>query len=183
MLTDHQLSLLLLVVKTAVATFCLFLVFSNTSFSGQSQDFYSSPTYVELRGDYNQVSVVARVMVEDTVALEGHSHDYEFAARGKVIEAFKGGLRAGQSIEFFVRAEQGYDHKAQRGDWIVFLIQRLDKQTGKPSYHELENSIHPYSKSTVAKLRRLRRTHSHLPSSEIKPAGIRSLKTELARLE
>ena len=148
------------IMKAATIAFYLCAMFSNSICSPQSTDFYSSPSYSQLKDDYNQVSVVARVLVDDTVPLNGgDQYYYEFIARGKVIEAFKGGFRTGQPIEFYVRAEQGYDHKAQRGNWIFFLNRRLDQQTRKLSYHELENSMHPPSKAIVAKLRRLKREH------------------------
>ncbi|HEY6121426.1 MAG TPA: hypothetical protein VIV66_15815 [Pyrinomonadaceae bacterium] len=135
-------------------------MFSSSICSPQSTDFYSSPSYNQLRDDYHQVSAVARVFVDDTVPLNGgDQYSYEFIARGKVIEAFKGDFRAGQPIEFYVRAERGYDHKAQRGNWIFFLNQRLDQQTRKSTYHELENSMRPPSKAILAKLRRLKREH------------------------
>lgn len=148
--------------NAATIRFFMCVVLSGGIFSPQSPDFYSSPSYSQLKDDYNQVSAVARVLVEDTVPLNGDNLYYEFIGRGKVIEAYKGGIRAGQSIEFYVRAERGYDHKAQRGNWIVFLNRRIDQQTGKTSYHELENSIHPSAKAIISKLRRLKHENMQL---------------------
>lgn len=46
---------------------------------------------------------------------------YGFIASGRVTQSFKGKFKPGQHLEFYVRAEHGYDHTRMRGDQIALL--------------------------------------------------------------
>jgi hypothetical protein len=111
-----------------------------------------------IRSDYKQVSVVARVRIKSVKLAAPDIHPL-YAARGEVVESFKGKLRRGQPFEFYISAEEDYDINKALGDWIVFLTGSANTPNGKWGWFVLENSSLPASKNNLAAVRRIKDAH------------------------
>jgi hypothetical protein len=125
-----------------------------------------------IRSDYNQVSVVARVRIKSVKLAAPDIHPL-YAARGEVVESFKGKLKRGQSFEFYISAEEDYDINKALGDWIVFLTGSANTPNGKWGWFELENSSLPASKNNLAAVRQIKYVNK-------RPSRKRSLTTRSA---
>ena len=142
-----RLLLLLCVVATLLGYSC-----------ASENEYYS---YEYLKNDFDQVAVVAAVNCRDVKAV-GSMGDKEagyvrYRIRGQIIEPFKGGIKAGQAVEFYSVAEQGYNPENYRGKRIVFLNSLFDKKKGGWFLNELENSSRPDSKAIIKKMRQIKK--------------------------
>jgi len=127
-------------------------IFSLTASAQESLD---DRPLSSLRGDYNQVGIVARVKVKEVKFAAPDVHPL-YLLRSEVIEPFKGKLRRGQVLEFYLAVEEGFDVNTRLGDWIVFLEGSSNTPDKKWGWFVLENSSLPYSKQIVAKLRKIK---------------------------
>jgi hypothetical protein len=139
--------------KLWLATFGLSLLFAPAVFA---QDSYGNASYDQLRDDYNASSMVLRVAVKNTSPLTDQNDYYQCVAHGKPVDAFKGGIHKGKPVDFFVPAKAGCDTNVHKGDRFVFLLRRFNRKLNAWVYEQW--SIHPFTKETLAKLRKLRKT-------------------------
>lgn len=139
----------------------------RNEFTQESSD---DPPFSNLRSDYHQVGIVARVKVKEVKFVAPDIH-LLYILRGEVIEPFKGKLRRGQAIEFYLFVEEGFDVNSRLGDWIVFLERSSNTPDKKWGWFALENSSLPYSQRLASKLRRIKNANRR----------IRSLKRESVR--
>jgi hypothetical protein len=130
----------------------IMLVFSSGAFAQES---LYTPPLSQLKSDYNQVGVVARVKVK-TVKFAAPDIHPLYVLRGEVIEPFKGKLRRGQMLEFYLSVEEGFNANSHLGDWVVFLEGSSNTPDKKWGWFVLENSSLPYSQRLVSKLRRIK---------------------------
>ena len=111
-----------------------------------------------VRSDFNDASVVVRIEITDTkLTGDDDGYAYGFIASGFVTQAFKGKFRSGQYLEFYVRADRGYDHTKMRGDRIAFLTSFVNRRDGP--FQELPdgNSVFPYSQDVLNKVQKVSR--------------------------
>jgi hypothetical protein len=138
--------------KNSILMFAaLFFVLSGTT-SAQDWDYPLST----MRADFKEASVVVRINITDTKPTgDNDGYYYLFIASGQVVQSFKGKFKRGQSLEFFVRAENGFDHKCMLGDRIAFLTSFADRRNGP--FQELPdgNSTVPYTPELLAKVNRV----------------------------
>jgi hypothetical protein len=140
-----------LIMKTSILTFAMVCFAWCGTVS--AQDKYPLTT---VRKDFNEASVAVRINIKDTKPT-GKSDDYYygFIASGQIIQSFKGNFTSGQSLGFYVRAENGYDHKHMRGDKIAFLTSFVDRRNGPFQELPSGNSVVRYSRELAAKVRRV----------------------------
>jgi len=107
-----------------------------------------------VREAFNEASVVVRMNVTDT-KLTGNDDGYAFGfiASGRVTQSFKGKFKPGQYLEFYVRADHGYNPAGMRGDKIAMLTSFVNRSDGP--FQELPdgNSVNPYSPGLLRKVR------------------------------
>ena len=132
---------------------CICLTLSSSAYT-QNDDSY--PTLKQLRGDYRSVSVVAHVEIQNTEIADTLGGYHLYAVYCQVLEPFKGRLKRGQPLKFYMQAERGYDISKYRGGWIVFLNRSRNSLDHKLSLFALENSGVPYSKEIIARMRRIK---------------------------
>jgi len=135
----------------------LLITFALTALASPAfaQDDPNDRPLQSLRGDYNQVGVVAHVKVSDVKLAAPGAHQL-YLLRGVVVEPFKGKSKRGQKIEFYMAVEEGFDANSRLGDWVVFLEGSSNTPDNKPGWFTLENSSTPYSKNVVSKMRRIK---------------------------
>jgi hypothetical protein len=138
----------------------MILVFSGGAFAQESWD---EPSLSRLRGDYQQVGIVAHVKVKQIKLAVQNIHPL-YLLRGEVIEPFKGRLRRGQALEFYLAVEEGFDVNSRLGDWIVFLEESSNTPDKKWGLFAMENSSLPYSRTIVSRLRRVKKTSARMRS-------------------
>jgi hypothetical protein len=131
----------------------LFAVALLITFAGSALAQNNYPL-ASVREDFHEASVVVRVNITDT-KLTGNDdgYYYGFIASGRITESLKGKFKAGQHLEFYVRAEQGYDHTRLRGDQIAFLTSFVNRRNGPFQTLPDGNSVDPYSPELLAKVR------------------------------
>jgi len=117
---------------------------------------------VSVREAFHEASVVVWMNVTDT-KLTGNDDGYAFGfiASGRVTQSFKGKFKPGQYLEFYVRADHGYDPAWMRGDKIAMLTSFVNRRDGP--FQELPdgNSVDPYSPSLSRKVRIVWREWHH----------------------
>lgn len=128
---------------------CLFL----PSYSSGEESFYSLE---QLRRDYKQVSVVAHVRIQDTKVADDFGGHFIYIVYCKVVEPFKGNLKSGEILEYYVWAEKGYKYWLERGDRIVFLERNFDERKKRWVLTALENSTRDYSEGIIFKMRKIK---------------------------
>lgn len=122
------------------------------------QDDDSWPTLSYLRHDYNSVSVVLHIRIEQaeiTARVGGYEN---WKIKAVVLESFKGKFKKDDRIEYFHGAEAGFKQEYFSGEKIVFLLAESDRDR-KNYYAVLENSTLPYTKDRIAKLRLIRKSY------------------------
>ena len=122
----------------------------------RAQGTFANPSLEQLRDDYNASTLVVRVTLKNTSVPSDDDHYYQCIVHGKFADAFKGKIHKGEPIDFFVRAKDGCDVTLHKGDRFVFLLRRFNRQINAWVYEQW--SIHPFSKQTLANLRKLRKT-------------------------
>jgi hypothetical protein len=135
----------------------LLAVFISTTFifsASAQKDSYTQPLSL-LKGDYNQVGIVAHVKIKEIKLAAQDVHPL-YIVRSEVIEPFKGGVKRGQPLEFYFHAEDDYDVQKLIGEWVIFLEGRHPIPSGGKGWYELENSKRPPSEKILAKMRRIR---------------------------
>jgi hypothetical protein len=115
-----------------------------------------------VREDFHEASVVVRMNITDT-KLTGNDDGYAYGliASGRVTQSFKGKFKPGQQLEFYVRAEHGYDPTRLRGNQIAFLTSFVSRRNGPFQTLPDGNSVYSYSPGLLAKVRTVWRG-SHL---------------------
>jgi hypothetical protein len=129
-------------------TFALLITFAELGFAQINYPLAS------VREDFHEASVFVRMTITDTkLTGNGDSYAYGFIASGRVTQSFKGKFKPGQHLEFYVRAEYGYNHTRMRGDQIAFLTSFVNRRNGP--FQELPdgNSVNDYSSGLLAKVR------------------------------
>jgi hypothetical protein len=79
-------------------------------------------------------------------------------AQGEVVESFKGKIKRGQALEFYLHIENGEnrDLSQERGNWIVFLKGKYPTPNGGKGWYELENSRVTPSQKAVLQMRMIK---------------------------
>jgi hypothetical protein len=109
-----------------------------------------------MRADIKEASVVVRINITDTKPTgDNDGYYYGFIASGRVVQSFKGKFKRGQSLEFFVRAENGFDHTCLRGDKIAFLTSFTDRKDGPFQVLPDGNSTFAYTPELLARVERV----------------------------
>jgi hypothetical protein len=144
--------MLLLNTKTCILT--LVATFFALSRATPAQDLdYPLST---MRADVKEASVVVRIDITDTKPTgDNDGYYYGFIASGRVVQSFKGKFKRGQPLEFFVRAENGFDHTCMRGDKIAFLTSFTDRKNGPFQELPSGNSTVTYTPELLAKVERV----------------------------
>lgn len=149
---DSGVGLLLSDMRKIVLSSLVMLAFACSSLAQASAD---NLPLSRLRGDYNQVGIVARVKVKN-IKFDAPGPHPVYLLQGEVVESFKGNLRRGQALEFYMAVEDDFNVNSRLGDWIVFLEKGSHAPDKKPGWFVLENSSLPYSGKLVSKLRRIK---------------------------
>lgn len=136
--------------KKLIIIFALF-VFSSGVFAQQERPFAG------LKGDYKQVNIVAHVEIKSIKFAAPDVYPL-YVMRAKVIEPFKGKIKSGQTIEFYVHIEDGEnrDLSGYLKKWIVFLQGRHPIPSGGKNWYELENSRVASSLKNLDRMRRIK---------------------------
>ena len=116
------------------------------------------PPLSYLKSDYRQVKVVAHVHVREAEIINTIGGYEDWHIVGDVVEPFKGKFRKGQIIEFYHGAEKGARKEMFLGERIVFLERNYVEKEKRWVFAVLENSTLPYTKNSVEKLRRIKRS-------------------------
>jgi hypothetical protein len=157
-------------VNSAVVRLCFLmkLIFSALliAFAGSAFAQINYPL-ASVREDFHEASVVVRMNITDT-KLTGNDDGYAFGfiASGRVTQSFKGKFKPGQRLDFYVRAEHGYDPTHMRGDQIAFLTSFVNRKNGPFQTLPDGNSVNAYSAELLDKVRtvwrewRVKRKHS-----------------------
>jgi hypothetical protein len=135
----------------------LLIVLALTTFAltASAQDGRNERPLESLRSDYNQVGVVAHVRVKNIKLAAPGIHSL-YLLQGEVVESFKGRVRRGQKLDFYMSVEEGFDINTRLGDWIVFLEASSNTPNHKRGWFALENSSLPHSKKIVARMRKIK---------------------------
>ena len=120
-----------------------------------AQESWDGPSLSYLRSDYNQVGIVARVKVRSVKLAAPDIHPL-YLLRSEIIEPFKGNVKRGQPLEFYLAVEEDFNVNSRLGDWIVFLEGSANTPNKKWGWFVLENSSLPYSKKIVSKMRKIK---------------------------
>lgn len=121
-----------------------------------AQEDFSTLSFSRLKGDYQQVRVVAHVKINSIELAAADVHPL-YVVRSVVLEPFKGRLRRGQPLEFYFHAEEDFNVKQLVDrDWIIFLEGKHPIPPGGAGWYELENSTVLPTKPNLAKLRRIK---------------------------
>ena len=124
---------------------------------GADNEYYS---YKFLKNDYEQVTIVASVDVQEVMAVDtiGDSAAgyVRYGIRCQVIEPFKGEVNAGQPLAYYSVAEKDYNPENYRGNKVVFLSKAFDKQKKEWVLTELENSSRPATKAVTKTMRKIK---------------------------
>jgi hypothetical protein len=127
--------------------------------SSSDNEYYS---YAFLKNDFDQVAVVASITVQDVAAVDrmgprtGGAGYVRYRIRCRVIESFKGAVKAGETIVYYSVAEQDYDPSNYRGDKIVFLNKGFDKRKKESMLTELENSSRSATKEVLNRMKKIK---------------------------
>jgi hypothetical protein len=124
-------------------------------FSAYAQEDSHTQSLSQLKSDYNQVGIVAHVIIKEITLAAQDVHPL-YVVRSEIIEPFKGRIKRGQQLEFYFHAEDDYDVKKLLGEWVVFLEGRHPIPRGGKGWYELENSKLLPSEKNVTKMRRIR---------------------------
>ena len=109
----------------------------------------------QLRNDYRKVGMVVHVNVKGIEFAAEDVHPL-YVARAEVIESFKGRVKRGRELKFYLHAEEGTDVNRFLGERIVFLEGEYPVPAGGKGWYELENSSLTPSKTNVARMRRIK---------------------------
>jgi len=141
------------VVRLSVAMKVFFIFAILIAFAGPVCAQTNYPL-ASVREDFHEASVVVRMNITDT-KLTGNDdgYVYGFIASGRVTQAFKGKFKPGQPVEFYMRADHGYDHSRMRGDRIAFLTSFVNRRNGPFQTLPDGNSVNGYSGELLAKVR------------------------------
>ena len=124
-----------------------------------AQDEENWPPLSYLRDDYNAVTVVAHIRIQQA-EITGRVGGYEnWKINAVVLEPFKGRLKKDQLIEYFHGAEAGLKRDYFDEEKIVFLLAERDPKTRELQYSVLENSTLPFTPDRVKKLRVIRSSY------------------------
>jgi hypothetical protein len=136
-------------------TIILFLITG----SAPAQESGDSPPLSSLKSDYSQVGIVARVKVKSVKFAAPSVHPL-YLLQSEIIEPFKGKIKRGQALEFYLAVEEDFDVNSRLGDWVVFLEGSSHSPAKKWGWFALENSSLPYSRNLVAKLRKIKNANA-----------------------
>lgn len=142
----------------------------NKILRGKENDESNWPPLSYLRNDYKAVSEVAHIRIQQA-EIDSRIRGYEnWKIVAQVVESFKGTFKKGDVIDYFHRAEAGFQREYFTRELIVFL--RYESDVGKPRYSVLENSTLFHTKDRVRKLRMIRSAaQSYKAKSSIDHAG------------
>jgi hypothetical protein len=79
-----------------------------------------------------------------------------YRIRCRVIEPFKGEVKADETMVYYSVAERDYNPANYRGDKVVFLNKGFDKRKKEPVLSELENSTRPATKEVLATMKKIK---------------------------
>ena len=127
--------------------------------SSSDNEYYS---YAFLKNDFDQVAIVASVTVRDIAAVDSMGSRtagagyVRYRIRCRVIEPFKGEVKADETMVYYSVAERDYNPANYRGDKVVFLNKGFDKRKKEPVLSELENSTRPATKEVLATMKKIK---------------------------
>lgn len=116
------------------------------------------PPLSYLKSDYRRVTVVAHVHLREAEIVNTIGGYEDWHIVGDVVEPFKGKFRKGQTVEFYHGAEKGARKEMFLGDKIIFLERNYVEKEKRWVFAVLENSTLPYTKNSVEKLKRIKRS-------------------------
>jgi hypothetical protein len=127
--------------------------------SSSDNEYYS---YAFLKNDFDQVAIVASVTVRDIAAVDSMGSRtagagyVRYRIRCRVIEPFKGEVKADETMVYYSVAERDYNPANYRGDKVVFLNKGFDKRKKEPVLSELENSTRPATKEVLDTMKKIK---------------------------
>jgi hypothetical protein len=113
--------------------------------------------FSELKSDYQQVQIVAYVKIKSIKYAAPDVYPL-YVVQSEIIEPFKGKIKRGQTLEFYLHIEDGENRDLNNhlGNRIVFLKGRYPVPKGGKGWYELENSRVNASKKAVSQMRRIK---------------------------
>ena len=139
----------------SIFSLCFFLLLPVVSLAQDDKDW---PPLDYLKSDYRQASVVAHVLEQKAEIVSKVVGYEEWRVSCKVIETFKGKIRKGDEIEYYLVAEAGLEEKWFLGERIVFLLRSYNEKQKKWLYASIENSTLKHTGEIVKKLRQIKRS-------------------------
>src|SRR4051812_16172462 len=133
----------------------LLAVCLSTAFILSASSKASAQSLSQLKNDYRQVAVVARVKINEVKFAAQDVHPL-YVVRGEILEPFKGKIKRGQRLEFYFHAEDDYDVNQLLGERIIFLEGKHPIPPGAKGWYMLENSSLSPSEKNVARMRKIR---------------------------
>lgn len=120
-----------------------------------AQDNSSTRPLSQLRNDYNQVGIVAHLKIK-SIKLAAEDIHPLYVVESEIIEPFKGKIKRGQQLVFYIHLEEGYDVNRFLGEWIVFLEGKHPIPSGGKGWFVLENSSLQPSNKNIARIRKIK---------------------------
>lgn len=138
--------------------FTILVIFVSLSFSQTDDDGREL-----LKKDFKDVNVVAHIQIEKVEISEefgkpsttGGYTSYKFT--GKIIEAFKGKIKKGETIVYYSVIEGQPPNEWLMRPRIRFL-ETYKTKTGQKNFGELENSAREANETNLSMLRKIRKT-------------------------
>jgi hypothetical protein len=137
----------------------------NKILKGSENDPNNWPSLSYLRKDYDAVSVVAHIRIQQAEITNRVGGYENWKVVAEVLESFKGNFKKGDVIEYFHGAEAGFKREYFTDEKIVFLL--ADSEDGKLRYSVLENSTLFHTKDRVRKLRLIRKSSPSIRSRAV----------------
>jgi hypothetical protein len=111
------------------------------------------PSVSYLRNDLRESAVAAHVWVSDAKVVHKIGGYEDWQLTGTVKEAFKGPVRRGSKLTFYIAADSGLTRDKFLRGRIVFLKRNYVEMEHRRVYAAIENSTLPYSRARVRRLR------------------------------
>jgi hypothetical protein len=134
------------------------LLFLSSSIYPQG---YSSYSLKGLRIDYQQSSVAAHVRILRRELADKIGYYAIYRVTSRVVEPFKGRVKKGQRLIYYIQTEDVYDKYSYRGEKVVFLENPVYRKENKIwSYQTIENSDREARREVISMMRRIKSSRS-----------------------
>jgi hypothetical protein len=138
--------------KRQIRAIYILIAFSLSAFAQSNSD---TRPLSQLKNDYNQVAIVAHLKIRSIKFAAQDVHPL-YVVQGEVIEPFKGKLKRGQRLEFYIHVEEDYDVNRFLGERILFLEGKYPIPSGGKGWYVLENSSLQPSARNISSMRKIK---------------------------